>query len=393
MISGKVKLILDMGNSETRGRVKFGVDSDGMMREGKFTLSNVFSKVEDANYVVPADYTTADSTMFTIPAVQIGNGEVAGTYVNGNICATEFSSTPIRPTALDKKYNLQTTPLTFALAILKATEIVADMAKVSNLNELDLIWDVSILLPPAEKDKGLAEMTRIVKSINHIDYKFPEVSLDIRVDNVVVYPEGFCAFIGAVFTRGMKIRQGMEKWLQDTVLVQDIGAGTTDRMIIKGGRVISDSLDSSQIGGNQVTQAVKRRLRKDLDLPLPDEEILQGVITGVVRDGSKLVDISKIVIQAKKDVATQEVNELTDYFEDLNYPMRTISGILACGGGTLESENPSIPPLSDVMLGFLETLMPNSELLELPKDKNGVPISPRELNIEGASILCEANNK
>ena len=379
-------LVLDLGNSETRGKVLYRVGSDVIAE--KFTLSNRFSKITTAGYEIPEDYTEAKSTIFALEA-EVDGDKISGEYVNGILCDKEFSNTVFRPSSLDKKHKSLTTALSFAEGILIATKIIGKRLGIVTLSEIDINWNVVSLLPPAEMNEGASKLEDIFRSIKLIDCVMPVEKLNVKVNKVKIYPEGFCAFIGTIFNRGYKIRQEMKKWLGVSVLVLDIGAGTTDIMVIDKTTVIDNSKDSLSLGGNQVTQKIKAELRRKRDLALPDGDILEGVISGKVMDGFTTVDITDIVQSKKSEVAEEEVQKLREYFETTGILPRTIAGVLTCGGGSLGGKTPALEPLSKILIKFIKNLAPNSELLPLPKDTEGNEISARDLNLEGASILAE----
>lgn len=385
MIHLTAVLSVDFGNSETRGSVRFASDDQGTTVDSKFTLSNWFSKIPD-NYTPPEDYTSEDSTV-----IRFLEGDLKGTYANGDLCDKEFARSSSRPTALEKKYSNIYTPLSFSLAVLKATEIIAKAWGVTDLRDLDITWTVVALLPPSDVEIGKDLVPEVLKSVGVVEYLLPKLTLNIKVANVHVHPEGFCAFVGAVFESGMSVRQGYENLLTETVLVMDIGAGTTDLMLVSKGRVIDNSKNTIATGGNQVLQLVKKHLRDVLSLDLPESLISEGLKTGIVKDGTQEVNIVSVVETAERQVADRLVVATKDYFEEIQFPLRTISALLACGGGSMSRS--SAVPLSDMLVDFLKHLAPNIALVPSPKvvDEfgNGVFISPRELNINGASILAE----
>lgn len=389
MIKMRAKLIIDFGNSDSRCRVKFTTSGD-KVKEVPFNLSNYFATIL-GDYKVPVDYTSEDSTIFTIDKFVVDDEELSGTYVNGKLCEQEFRKVKTRPSANSKKYSSVTTALTFSLAVLKATECIASELGVDDLNDLDITWAVVALLPPEDMDKGVAKLESVFRSITKVEYFLHNVAINTKIDTVQVFPEGFCAYVGSVFKRGMQVRPEMMVWLKRTVLVVDIGAGTTDKIMISGAQVIDNSRRSDTIGGNQVASSLKKILRRELDLVLTEEAVQRGVLTGTVLDGVEPVDITPYVIEEKNNVATTEIGNLTSYFEEMQFPTRSIGGILVCGGGSMESENKNIPSIGSLLVKFLKTLAPKSELVPLPTDEEGVPLSPRELNIEGASILSEMN--
>ena len=97
-------------------------------------------------------------------------------------------------------------------------------------------------------------MTSIVKDITVIDSVFPSIKIDVTVSNVIVLPEGFCAYAGVVYEKGETYRSSHKFLIDENVLVFDIGAGTTDCVLIKQNKLIQNSKYTITQGGNNVFQ-------------------------------------------------------------------------------------------------------------------------------------------
>ena len=376
-------MVLDLGNSETRGIVLFD------KQERYFTLSNRFAEV-NADYKPPVDYD--DQTSVILKADAMVNGEaVKGYYANGEVQLHEFNIAPIRPSATEKKYNSITSALSYELGMLYAYRALADMLGVGIEELTDVVWSVNILLPPGDLETGKLKIVSLVKSVNKIECTFPAVSINLNVKKVNVLPEGFCAYIGTVYDRGSRIRKEAKDLLQNTTLIFDIGAGTTDIVIVKDNKIIGTSMHSIDRGGNNVAQLVKRRIRQECDgLILPETEVSRGIIEGYVKDGSRRVDIREYINTAKEEVAKYLISDVQSYLEETEFPIRTIGKILVCGGGAIDSKEQGVQALSKSIVTYLKKLAPYVELVSLPVDSaTGEEISPRELNVRGASILAE----
>lgn len=399
MTQGNATLIIDFGNSETRGTVLYGKDSTtGRYHEKSFALSNRFNQVAD-DYIPSADYNDDTSTILQCHATV--NGEpFDGTFANGEVQIKEFNIAPLRPSAIEKKYKSFTTALSYELAMLYAHKAVARMARVSSIQSLDITWSVVALLPPGDFEIGKDEYRTLLESVDHVKSTYPECDLKINLRKITVLPEGFCAFIGCVFDKGHIIRPEQQYLLEETTLVFDIGAGTTDIMVVKDNKTINTTMYTIEKGGNNVTQSVKKELRKK-GIVIQETELVEGIAKGCIKDGAKLVDISDIVNKAKSELASMLVSETKNYFEDNQFPIRSIGRVLVCGGGAIEAEDGKICAVSTEIIKFLKNLSPNVEMVEYPSrqvtkyNEDGTTfkatekISPRDLNIVGASILAE----
>ena len=204
-----------------------------------------------------------------------------------------------------------------------------------------------------------------------------------------------------MYDSGRVFRQGYEHYAKETVLIIDIGAGTSDMLIVENNQLVQNSKKTIDQGGNNVLQLVRRKLMLN-GINIKKEAIQQGIIIGVVKDGAKEVSIIDIVNEAKRDVAQGLVSEVQDFFELTGIKAQSIGYLLLCGGGSMrDSGVAEIIPLSDAVAEFFRALSPNTQLIELPKhtvnretadgtlERVQEQISLRDLNLIGAGILAE----
>lgn len=402
MVQGNATLIVDLGNSSTKGMVLFGRDAQtGKFRERRFELSNQFAVVSP-DYVVPSDYSDSTSTVLTIDA-EVNGKPVKGTFCNGEVQQKEKPTGILRPSATRKKYDLDTTALSFELAFLYGCKAIMNMQRVSDFSQLDISWNVVTLLPPGDTDIGKAKMESIIRSIKKINTSYPVCDTPININRVAVLPEGYCAYIAVVYDKGNIFRPDYKYLNEETVIIFDVGAGTTDCMLVKNGKLVQTSKHTVTKGGNNVLQIVKRELELQ-GLDLEESDIQNGVIKGYVKDGSKQISIVDIVNRAKTEVARIIVEDFMGYLERTDIKARSIGHVLVCGGGSMcDSDCSDIAPLSDGLVNNFKELSPNASLIDIPThivcksddDNDGAikkveeKISPRDLNLIGASILAE----
>lgn len=400
MIQGNATLVVDLGNSSTKGRVLFGKDSQtGKFRERKFDIPNIFAPI-DEGYVVSSDYSDTTSTILRVDT-QFNGLAIKGDYCNGILQQNEKPLCTIKPSASEKKYNLDSSVLSFRLAFLYACKAIMNMQRISDYNQLDITWTVVTLLPPGDIEKGKEPMINLVSAIDRLTAVYPQVDIPIKIAKTIVLPEGFCAYAGVVYDIGHTFRPDFKFLIDESVLVIDIGAGTTDVLLIKNNKLVQNSKFTVSQGGNNVYQKVRYALRVD-GIELDDEIIRRGIITGKVRNGSKEISIVDKINNAKNEISQTIVTEIQNFLEMTGIMLRSVGYVLICGGGSMaDSDVPEIAPLSDRVISALKRLSPNTELVNIPThmtqrelpdgevEKVEEPISPRELNLLGASILAE----
>ena len=400
MVQGNATLVIDLGNSSTKGKVLFGKDSQtGKFREREFDIPNVFAPI-DENYIVSPDYDDATSTILRVNT-ELNGRQIKGDFCNGDLQVKEKPLCTIKPSASDKKYNLDSTVLSYRLAFLFAYKAIMNMQRISDFSQLDITWTVVTLLPPGDLDEGKAPLTELIQSIDKLEAVFPKVDLPIKISKIVVLPEGYCAYAGVVYDIGCQFRPDYKYLTEESVLVIDIGAGTSDILLIKNNKLVQNSKYTITQGGNNVYQLVRRKLRM-MGLDLDDASIKAGIIKGEVKDGAKKISIVDIVNNAKLEVAQKIVSEIQDFFDLTDTKTRSIGYLLICGGGSMQdSDVPEIIPMSTKVLESFKVLSPNAQLIDIPThivskelqdgdiEKVEEMISPRKLNLLGASILAE----
>lgn len=402
MVDGKATLVIDLGNSETRVETKKGGS------EVLTILDNGYSEMDMSDVaalVSNGEYNGMNSRIFYM------NGDL---YCNGLVCEREYFSTRFRPTSADKKHSSITTKVTLPNALRQGYE---DLAKMTgcDIDSIDVVWDVVVLMPPEDLESsvpierdadgnvvkeitGWQKMSQTVKSITSINFLLPEVRKDIKIDKVAVLPEGFCALLAVIFEKKGKLRPEYT-YLTDkdnTTIIFDIGAGTTDIVLAVGGKVVSRSRTTVPVGGNNVVQSMRKYLKKN-NINLRDDAIIRGCEEGFVRSGEKTFDIVTQVNKIKKQVAVILIEAANQYFEQNNLSINSITNMLVCGGGAESPKNPDIYPIAMYLVKKLTERSGNSiGIVKIPEaSSTGISsgesktMSPRLLNIIGAGIAAD----
>lgn len=395
MIEGTSKLVIDLGNSETRVGIQYGRSSKtGLPRTSISLLSNGYSAIDEVNIPIlkaSGNYDAETSRIFKIEE---------GYYCNGDIANTEYGMGVTRPSSMFKKYESVETMKAILNSICQGIIEVANMNN-AEPEDVHVSWDVYVLLPPGNIEEvvhtsagdmsGAAFLASKIKSIKHLEFMLPELSTEVNVNSVTVFPEGHCAFMAVLFEHKGKMREGYKQLVTMPTIIFDIGAGTSDICVVENGKTLINTRYTVEIGGNNVHKKVANMLKAD-GIKLYDSDIRKGVVTGYVMDGAKKVHIERKIAMAKQQVANQLVNEVQTFFEDKGYPPQRLANLLVCGGGAERGESASIKPISDYIDHYMKALSPNITNVEYPVVEEGgeeKQISPRLLNIYGAMILAE----
>lgn len=407
-------LLIDFGNSQTRVMV---VTKN---RSFRFNLSNQFAELPPG-YRVPPKYVNDKSFIF----------EYKGSYfANGLIVEREFVGKEMRPSALQSKAEQLVTDLTLNLVFYKALNILATVYNIAP-SSLDVVFNMSVLLPPLDHEVNESKMIEKLKSFSSIKTLLPmKLEAKFAVKEVNVFPEAVAAFFGAFFREeglkdlpenaGKSLHRGdvlvrdngdhitlvevpeNKKFEKGYVLVLDIGAGTTDVALFKDMELVEMSKETFKRGGNTVASIALNEIRKKYGF---SPSSMQRVITtGYLDEGEYKHDVSDIVTAAKEIYAKQTRSDLIPYLERISIDLPVVKGLLVVGGGSLPSvrrlddkgnevtddqiqvgvsyhEQIVSPAMAEILVNFLKELAPRIEVM------NTAGRDLRDLNIEGLYIL------
>lgn len=371
MIKANVRVLADLGNSETRAYIIV----NGKAKEIK--LSNRFAVMEE-NAKVQPEYNNVNSTVFMFNDDYIANGEIVD---------MEYISSCMRPVAFKRKTDQIVSLYSLNLILIKAVNMVSGQLGV---RPIDVEWhfNISVLIPPTEHDLMREKMEKQVRKINSLTACTPVTykNLPISLDGVKVMPESLVAFTSAMFRENidgkLEVVNENKKFQKGYIFIMDIGAGTTDVAMVKNSKFMLSTKQSFDKGGNRVENDCKRLIFAEYGFTPSD---MSSVITkGILEDGNEVHDVSKLLDKAKDMYAKNIMNDIRSYLENLAIPVREIRGLLLVGGGTMSTMRDGVEvskPMSAPILELFKDLSPSIELVSL----NG--ISPREANIEGLRLM------
>lgn len=371
-----VGLTIDFGNSESRFKVIVG------NHEKLFRHSNRFAKLP-TGYEIPKAYVTEENTVFTL------EGE---NYANGLLADREFSYISERPYAFEAKSKQRTTEYTLNLVIARTLMYLEEIYNI-DANELDVTFNVSVVVPPLEVASRLNEMKELIRKVDKVRVLVPKfIQVPVKIGAVEVFPEGVSAFFGAFFNEsGNQLVEEVKNKEFETgyVLVVDIGAGTTDLALIQDSTLVENSMDTFQLGGNAVQSRIEKEIKLKYNGHKPTQkEYIDLITTGYMALGGDKIDVLEIINKAKEECAKDLIGQLGRYFEGLGVGLGSLKGLLVIGGGSLsiEGEIGGIrqvvsPPMSQLLQEFMGRLNGRTKLMYIG-DKN-----PRLLNIEGLTYM------
>ena len=362
-------ILIDFGNSETRMTLLVNNKSKTIV------LSNKFAALE-SGYTVPLEYDNDKTNVICV------NGSY---YASGALADREFAGQLIRPSSMQNKSEQLVTEISYNMALITAIRELSVGSGLS-VSEIEPTFNISVLLPPMEHDIHIDTMKQLLKNVNSVTSYMPvEFTCPVKIDKVQVLPEGVAAFFGVYYTEQdgglVEVFENLA-FSTGNVLILDIGAGTTDVVMIKDTELVLDSKDTFSLGGNTVEGQLRKLLRQKYGFTPSD--ISSIVERGELNDGNTVKDVSALVTSAKDMYSKMLMTHIHGYLERMSISMREVKGILVVGGGSLPSMRDGkvvSPAMSDVLINYFKELSPNISLMNT-EGKN-----PRLLNIEGLQYI------
>ncbi|MDQ0215338.1 plasmid segregation protein ParM [Oikeobacillus pervagus] len=177
----------------------------------------------------------------------------------------------------------QTLIMLFAsLALDAAREENAQHFKKSG-NVIDASYTLGTGLPLREVKEGkdVGYRSQLLGSVHQVEFlvtpKYQGMKVNLKFDEVKVYPEGFAAYINLVMDNQLNI---INKDLIDKrILIQDIGGLSTDIAVIKNRKVDDDKAQGFNLGVSESLEAIREEIRKKHGVELDSRRDVVEIIT------------------------------------------------------------------------------------------------------------------
>ncbi|WP_270180563.1 ParM/StbA family protein [Alkalihalobacillus sp. CinArs1] len=212
------------------------------------------------------------------PALQDNNA----IYRVGNLATTSDNPTELDPGSAKSEED-QTLIMLFASLALDAVD-EKNTANFKNQNGvIDANYTLGTGLPLREVKEGkdVGYRSRLLGSVHQVEFlvtpKHQGKKVNIKFDEVKVYPEGFAAYINLVMDNDLNI---INKDLIDKrILIQDIGGLSTDIAVIKNRNVDDDKAQGFNIGVAESLELIREEIRSKHGVELDSRRDVVDIIT------------------------------------------------------------------------------------------------------------------
>ncbi|MGE7604246.1 ParM/StbA family protein [Peribacillus sp. NPDC097675] len=212
------------------------------------------------------------------PALQDNNA----IYRVGNL-ATKSDNPSELDLGSSKSEEDQTLIMLFAALALDAAKLGSNdqFKKVNNVVEANYTLGTGLPLREVKEGKDVGYRSKLVGSVHQVEFlitpKYQGLKVNIKFDEVKVYPEGFAAYINLVMDNDLNIIN--RELIDKRILIQDIGGLSTDIAVIKNRKVDDDKAQGFNLGVAEALESIREEIRKKHGVELDSRRDVVEIIT------------------------------------------------------------------------------------------------------------------
>ncbi|QFT91038.1 StbA protein [Bacillus sp. THAF10] len=203
-------------------------------------------------------------------------------YRIGNLATKSKNATELDPGS-SKSEEDQTLVMLFATLALDAVHAQNEKVFPRNKNVVDANYTLGTGLPLREVKEGkdAGYRSKLLGSVHQVEFlvtpKYQGMKVNIKFDEIKVYPEGFAAYINLVLDNDGNI---INKDLIDKrILIQDIGGLSTDIAVIKNRNVDDDKAQGFNLGVSEALEQIREEILSKHGVELDSRSDVVEIIT------------------------------------------------------------------------------------------------------------------
>ncbi|WP_391560830.1 hypothetical protein [Robertmurraya sp.] len=203
-------------------------------------------------------------------------------YRVGNLATKSSNATELDPGS-SKSEEDQTLVMLFATLALDAVkeENTGIFPRLKQVVDANYTLGTGLPLREVKEGKDAGYRSKLVGSVHQVEFlvtpKYQGLKVNIKFNEVKIYPEGFAAYINLVMDTQLKI---INKDLIDKrILIQDIGGLSTDIAVIKNRNVDDDKAQGFNLGVSESLEAIREEIRTKHGVELDSRRDVVEIIT------------------------------------------------------------------------------------------------------------------
>lgn len=361
----KVLVAIDVGSTQTRSSIytKKGNTGEVILLDSNYEiLTRDISHVSSSNTNVISnlemfisDLTEGKDKFIFKTETHILKGELLSNITNARqITASSVSKVDQEATYVNIVSNT-------ALAVL---DWFRTFGVIQGVPEVKL----TVALPP--EDTKFKSRTELFLSRLAGTYKvvFPRLNISVtfsisKESRIISEPEAVSVLLTAT-------KQITDEDADTVICVLDIGGRSTGITFIDNKALLADSCVTIPIGGARLLSLIGRNVASTYNIQEPTSaRLIKALQTGSFKIGSRTMDITKDVVNAKREFANLIFSELLGAIDLNNIQMQNIAKVFCSGRTFTDADN--VTPLIDILA---EICSGTSEYTEFKKVSTDMPI-------------------
>lgn len=201
-------------------------------------------------------------------------------YRVGNLATKTNNSTELDPGS-SKSEEDQTLVMLFASLALDA--VGCETFKASKNDVIDANYTLGTGLPLREVKEGkdVGYRSQLLGSVHQVEFlitpKHQGKKVNIKFDEVKVYPEGFAAYVNLIMDNDLKVIN--KELIDKQILIQDIGGLSTDIAVIRNRNVDDDKAQGFNLGVSESLESIREEIRSKHGVELDSRRDVVDIIT------------------------------------------------------------------------------------------------------------------
>ncbi|WHX25856.1 ParM/StbA family protein [Virgibacillus halodenitrificans] len=201
-------------------------------------------------------------------------------YRVGNLATKTTNSTELDPGS-SKSEEDQTLIMLFASLALDAVESEAFKAAKNDTIDANYILGTGLPLREVKEGKDVGYRSQLLGSVHQVEFlvtpKHQGKKVNIKFDEVKVYPEGFAAYVNLIMDNDLKVIN--KELINKQILIQDIGGLSTDIAVIKNRNVDDDKAQGFNLGVSESLEQIREEIRSKHGVELDSRRDVVDIIT------------------------------------------------------------------------------------------------------------------
>lgn len=203
-------------------------------------------------------------------------------YRVGNLATKTDNASELDPGSSKSEEDQTLVMLFAALALDAAREHESGhFKKVNNVIDANYTLGTGLPLREVKEGKDVGYRSQLLSAVHQVEFlvtpRYQGLKINIKFDQVKVYPEGFAAYINLVMDNDLNIIN--RDLIDKSILIQDIGGLSTDVAVIKNRNVDDDKAQGFNIGVSEALEQIREEIRSRHGIELDSRRDVVDIIT------------------------------------------------------------------------------------------------------------------